>query len=142
MLQVRDLMSTELFTLQTTDSLWAARSMMSLARIRHIPIVDEKGWFKGLLTHRDILSAAVSQFAEIDMEEREEIEEGIPLCEIMRTEVTTVPSDMSLKQAAKELLDHHYGCLPVVDDGLLVGIITEADFLRLTINLMDAVDTE
>jgi CBS domain-containing membrane protein len=38
------------------------------------------------------------------------------------------------------LLEHKYGCLPVVDGKKLVGIITEADFLRLTISLMDAIE--
>jgi CBS domain-containing membrane protein len=43
-----------------------------------------------------------------------------------------------LRQAAQLLLDHKYGCLPVLDNKNLVGIITEADFLRLTISLFDS----
>jgi CBS domain-containing membrane protein len=140
MLTVSDLMTRETFTLRESDSLKTARSMMSLARIRHIPIVDEELGFIGLVTHRDILSATISKFAEVDKRTRDEIDEGIPVSEIMRTDVTVIPPDTNLRDAAEVLLNHKYGCLPVVEDGLLVGILTEADFLKLAIRLMEAMD--
>ncbi|MCA1944097.1 MAG: CBS domain-containing protein [Desulfovibrio sp.] len=140
MLTVGDLMTTELFTLKRTDSLRTARSMMTLARIRHIPVVDDHNVFLGLVTHRDILSATISQFAEVDKSVQEEIDAGIPLNEIMRRDVTTVSSQTSLRVAAELLLNHKYGCLPVVEDKVLRGIITESDFLKLTIRLMDTME--
>ncbi len=60
----------------------------------------------------------------------------------MRTDIATVNEDTHLKEAAQILLNHKYGCLPVVHKGELTGIVTEADFLRLTITLMDALDEE
>lgn len=141
MLKVSDMMTHELFTLRSGDSLKTARQMMNLARIRHIPIVDEAGKFIGLLTHRDILAATISRFAEVDRVTQDEIEAGIPVSEIMRTDVTTVTADTKLRDAAEILLAHKYGCLPVTDRGTLTGIITEADFLKLTISLMDAVES-
>jgi len=56
----------------------------------------------------------------------------------MRRDVVTVSPELSLREAAEILLGNKYGCLPVVEDGLLVGILTEADFLKLTIDLMDS----
>lgn len=138
MLKVKDMMTSELFSLKTTDTLRTARSMMSLARIRHIPIVDKGGLFIGLLTHRDILQASISRFAEVDRTVQDEIDAGIPISAIMRTDVTAITPDMDVRDAAEILLNHKYGCLPVVEDSKLVGIITEADFLKLTISLMDA----
>jgi CBS domain-containing membrane protein len=114
--------------------------MMSLARIRHIPIVGKDMEFLGLLTHRDILAATLSQFAEVDKRTRDEIDAGIPVLEVMRHDVTIVPPGMMLRDAADILLNHKYGCLPVVEDGILRGIITEADFLKLTIRLMEALE--
>ncbi|MFV0347528.1 MAG: CBS domain-containing protein [Halodesulfovibrio sp.] len=140
MLYVSDLMSTNLFTLKQTDSLKTARSLMNLARIRHIPIVDEPGYFLGLLTHRDLLSSTVSRFAEVGQDVQDEIDAGIPVSEIMRTDVLTVTPDTRLRSAAEILFNHKYGCLPVVEKDRLVGILTEADFLKLTITLMDAVE--
>jgi CBS domain-containing membrane protein len=137
---VHDIMTREVFTLRESDTLKTARSMMSLARIRHIPIVNDRMEFQGLVTHRDILGATISRFADIDRETQDEIDSGIPIAEIMRTDVTEVSPDLPLRDAAELLLAHKYGCLPVLEDGILVGILTEADFLKLTIRLMDALD--
>lgn len=140
MLLVKNMMTTELFTLKMTDTLKTARSMMSLARIRHIPIIGKGNVFIGLLTHRDILQASISRFAEVDSSVQDEIDAGIPVAEIMRTDVTKVHPEMNVRDAAEILLHHKYGCLPVVHDSQLVGIVTEADFLKLTISLMDALN--
>uniref|UniRef100_A0A7C4EJM3 CBS domain-containing protein n=1 Tax=Fundidesulfovibrio putealis TaxID=270496 RepID=A0A7C4EJM3_9BACT len=138
MLTVGDLMTTKLFTLLESDTLYTAKQIMEMARIRHVPIVDAKDSFIGIITHRDMLEIAVSKLSGIDAFEQDELDAGIPLREIMRTDVATVNADTLLRDAAQTLLEHKYGCLPVVDGKRLVGIITEADFLRLTISLMDA----
>lgn len=140
MMKVKDIMTTPVFSLKETDSLHSARSTMAVQRIRHIPITTVDNAFIGLITHRDILSATISQLAELDPETQKEIDAGIPLHEIMRTDIKTVDIDDSLKEAAQILLNHKYGCLPVVTKNELVGILTEADFLRLTITLMEALD--
>lgn len=57
----------------------------------------------------------------------------------MQTDVVTVPPSMMLRDAAEILLHNKYGCLPVLEGERLVGIVTEADFLKLTISLLDAV---
>lgn len=142
MLKVKDIMTTDIFTLKETDSLALARSVMNLARIRHIPIVTEDMKFKGLLTHRDILGATVSKLAELDSQTQEELDMGIPVMEIMNPNVKTISGNVSLRDAASILLKHKFGCLPVVEKGILVGIITEADFLNLTISLLDALQRE
>ena len=142
MFQVKNIMTKDVFTLNQLESLSAAKDLMDLARIRHIPIVDDQGKFVGLLTHRDILAATISELAGIDRETQDEIESGIPIREIMQTDVVTVGAELSLKEAARLLLEEKYGCLPVVSEEKLCGIITEADFLRLTIDLMEAVEPE
>lgn len=138
MLTVRDLMSTQLFTLLESDSLYTAKQIMDMARVRHIPIVDGEGAFIGLITHRDLLALAVSILSEIEQNVQDELAATIPLREVMRTGVITLPPEARLRDAAQLMLDHKYGCLPVVTEGKLVGIITEADFVRLTVSLMDA----
>lgn len=141
MLTVGDLMTTQLFTLLESDSLYTAKQIMEMARVRHVPIVDAKDSFIGLITHRDMLAVAVSKLSDIDDSTQDELDAGTPLREIMRTDVATVSPDTLLRDAAQLLLEHKYGCLPVVEEEQkLVGIITEADFLRLTISLMDALE--
>jgi len=139
---VKDLMTKPVFSLRESDSLYNARSLMDLQRIRHIPIVTVDNTFTGLITHRDILSATISQLAKLDPETQKEIDSGIPIREIMRTDIATVNEETPLKEAAQILLNHKYGCLPVLNNGELSGIVTEADFLRLTITLMDALNEE
>ena len=69
-----------------------------------------------------------------------DLDEGIKARDIMNCDACTVTPDTGLKDAANTLLRHKYGCLPVLDGRRLVGMLTEADFLRLTIHLLDAVD--
>jgi len=140
MLTTRDLMSEDLIDLHDTDSLLMAKQTMEDARIRHLPIIDASGAFVGLLTHRDLLAASVSRLAEIDSETQEEIYSGIPVKEVMRTDVALASPDLPLRQAAEVLLTQKYGCLPVVESGKLVGILTASDFIRLSLELMDALE--
>ena len=132
MIYVSDLMTSRVFTLRRTDTLQDVRSLMQLAKIRHIPVTEDGDRFVGLLTHRDLLG-----YAEINREEQEEIESSILVGDIMQTDVRTVAPDTLLREAAEILYRNKYGCLPVLDgDNKLVGIITEADFLRLAIALL------
>lgn len=140
MIYAKDLMITELFTLNENDTLALARSLMGLARIRHIPIVRGDMQFVGLVTHRDILEATVSRFADIDAATQADIDKGIPIAAIMQKGVKTITPETPVIEAAKMLYANKYGCLPVLEGEKLVGIITEADFLRLTITLLDPMD--
>jgi len=140
MLTTRDLMTEDLISLRDTDSLLAAKKAMEDAHIRHLPIIDAAGAFVGLLTHRDMLAASVSRLAEIDDDTQEEIYSGIPIREVMRADVAMATPDLPLRQAAEVLLTQKYGCLPVVESGKLVGILTSSDFIRLSLELMDALE--
>ena len=140
MLTTRDLMTEELIALRDEDSLLAAKQTMEDARIRHLPIVDAGGAFVGLLTHRDLLAASVSRLADIDTKTQEEIYDGIPIREVMRRDVAMATPELPLRQAAEVLLTQKYGCLPVVEGGKLVGILTASDFIRLSLELMDALE--
>lgn len=138
MFKVKDWMSSPVQALSDNDSLYTARELMDRLSIRHVPITDAQGNFIGLVTHRDMLSATISQLAELDPETQREIDSGIPLREIMATNTLTVSPDEPIKDAAQVLLNNKYGCMPVVEGAQLIGILTEADFLKLTIALMDA----
>ncbi len=140
MLTTRDLMTEDIIALRDTDSLLEAQKAMEQARIRHLPIIDAAGAFVGLLTHRDILAASVSRLAEIDRDTEHEIYAGIPISEVMRADVAMAGPELPLRQAAEVLLTQKYGCLPVVESGKLVGILTASDFIRLSLDLMDALE--
>jgi CBS domain-containing membrane protein len=133
---VANLMSTDLVTLTEDETLAHAQRCMARGRIRHLPVVRDRT-LVGLLTHRDLLAASFSIFAEVDRDEQRRIFVTVPVVEAMHRDVVSVPPDMSVSEAAEILLDNKYGCLPVVGPaGELLGIVTEADFLRLTVRLL------
>lgn len=119
--KVEDFMSTAVITMKESDTLNAAQVEMRMAEIRHLPVVDVKGHVVGVLSDRDILR----NMTKIDGE-------PTPVTQIMSRRVRTVRPATPASEAATLLLEHKFGCLPVVgDDEQLVGIITETDFLRI-----------
>lgn len=135
MLKIKDIMTKDVFVLYEHDTLDLVRSLMEAEHIRHVPIIDREGNFAGLLTHRDLLSLTISRLAEIGRAEQDDLDRHIPINKVMRTDVVTADPDTDLSTALGVLLKHKYGCLPVVTNKKLVGIVTEADFLRLTYTL-------
>lgn len=133
---VRNIMSTNLVTLDEDESVDLAEKAMTYGRIRHLPVVDGER-LVGLVTHRDILRAQVSSLVALTPEERTEIKTSVPVREIMRQEIRTITPGTTVLEAARVLKENKYGCLPVVEEGKLVGIVTEADFIDLVINALE-----
>lgn len=140
MMHVADLMTPRPVTLCENETLGAARERMERMRIRHLPIVDRDGVFLGLLTHRDLLAFTISKLAGIDDAAQAEIDAGIVVSEVMRRDVAVASPGVGVRQAAQIMLDNKFGCLPVLEDDKVVGILTEADFLKLAIGLMDELE--
>ena len=135
-MKVAKIMSTDVITLIEDETLAHAKRCMDRGRIRHLPVIRERK-LVGLVTHRDLLAASFSIFAEVEPAEQRRIFVTIPVTEAMHRDVVTVGPNDSVADAARILLDNKYGCLPVVDDnGDLLGILTEADFLSLTVRLL------
>jgi CBS domain-containing membrane protein len=130
-LRVAQVMTRKVLSLAPEQSLPLAESIMEMHHIRHLPVVAEDGSLVGLVTHRDILRASISALAPLTRDERTSLELSIPASRIMQTNVWTVSSDTLAWNAARIMRDHRIGCLPVVDEKRLVGIVTEADLLVL-----------
>lgn len=139
MLSVAEIMTTEPITLSPDDSLHDARRLMSEHHIRHIPVVEEDGRVAGIVTQRDVLAAADSTLI-VSLEDAGPQEEYIALSSFMTMDVHTVDEHASLRGTALYLQKNKVGCLPVVRDGRLVGIITDSDFVAVAINLMEQLE--
>ena len=135
-LKVNDLMSADVVTLEEDETLQLAETAMRHGRIRHLPVV-KRGMLVGLVTHRDILKAQVSTLADLSPEERADFKLAIPAKQIMATDVQTIGPDEPVLEAARILKANKFGCLPVVEKGKLVGILTEADFIELVIRALE-----
>lgn len=118
-----------------------AEDVMEFKHVRHLPVIDESRRVVGLVSHRDLLAAQVSTRSGLTREERRAAQEEVRVDQIMTRDVLTIQPDVNASIAAAALLDHKYGCLPVTDEvGMLVGIITEHDFLRFATQVLESSD--
>jgi CBS domain-containing membrane protein len=129
-MHVRDHMTAKVFTIRMDKKLLAVEEIMGWAHIRHVPVVDEKGKLVGLVSQRDVLRATLSDLASTQVDRRNQLGH-VTLAQVMRREVLTIGPDEDVQMAARLMRQHKYGCLPVVDDSRLVGIITEHDLLAV-----------
>jgi CBS domain-containing membrane protein len=140
MFNVVDIMTTELHTLTPDDSMRDARKLMAEHNIRHIPIVEGNQRLVGLLSQRDVLAAADSSLL-AHADEADSVESHIAVSSVMTKDPATIDEHASLRGAALYLQKHRIGCLPVVKDRALVGIITDSDFVAIAINLMEQIES-
>ena len=137
MITINEFMTTDPCTLRDTDTINEARQIMTEKHIRHIPVTDSDNHVLGLVTQRDVLAATEPVLLSSDTSDSVEAKADTRLSEIMIRNVRVVHQSDSLRQAALYLQAHKYGCLPVVSDDCLVGIITDSDFIAIAINLLE-----
>jgi CBS domain-containing membrane protein len=127
----RDLMTRQILTIGPDDPILMLEEHMESFRFRHLPVV-EGDVLVGLISHSDLLHASSSRLSANANEENEIIHQ-LPAWRIMRQGLVTVRPMDPLERVAALLWETRVGCLPVTEeDGTLVGIITEGDFVRLT----------
>ncbi len=136
--RVRDLMTTKLVTVRPHTDLAAADAVMQLKRLRHLPVV-EGDRLKGLVTHSNLLQAQVSSTMGLTPREVAKFEQRIRAEDVMGKDIQTVHPDLSISEAGKIMLDSKFGCLPVIEDEKLVGIITGADLLKFLLNILERI---
>ena len=139
MLTVAEIMTREPYTLGPDDSLANARQLMAEHHIRHIPIVSPEGSLIGVVTQRDVLAAGGAGPAARD-EDTNAAKETVPLSSIMTTPVQSVDEQAGLRGTAIHLQKNRLGCLPVLRNDQLVGIITDSDFIAIAITLREQIE--
>lgn len=122
MIQVLELMTSNVLTLRENASVGRAHAEMKLGRIRHFPVVDRRGVVVGVVSSLDIAKA-------LAVEGRGR---AVPVREVMSRFLHSVSEDLPAHEAARLMRVKKIGSLPVVNDnGTLVGILTESDFLEI-----------
>lgn len=140
MITVAEFMTSDVLALSPSDSLFDAHRLMLEKKIRHVPVVDGEGRLLGLFTHRDLLAISDSALSSETKEERDRREQQVPLADVMNTHLETTDEHCSLRVAALRMQKHKYGCLPVVRDRRLVGIITDTDYVAIAIDLLEQIE--
>ena len=126
---VRDIMSRNVTTLGRNDKLSAVGDLMKIDRIRHMPILDEQGSAVGIVSQRDLFLSALVRALGFGTSAAEKVLDSLLVKEVMTQNVITTTPDTPLPAAAQVMCDKKVECLPVVDGGRLVGILTEGDFV-------------
>ena len=126
---VREIMMGSPVTLKPEDTLDLANDVISLGRIRHIPVVD-KSRLVGILTERDLIGATAAQIFGLKHKSKSALLKSVLIKEVMKKRVITTGPDTPIKEVAHLMADKKIGCLPVVSEGMVVGLVTTTDILR------------
>ncbi len=127
--RVRDIMQTKPVTISATERLSTVEDIMTLGRVRHMPVV-QGGKLAGVVSERDLLRASLSALAGHHLAERRAFLNVVEIKRVMSAPPIVVAPELSIEQAALIMAENKIGCLPVVADDKLLGILTETDVLR------------
>jgi acetoin utilization protein AcuB len=133
-MRVRDLMSAKPITVDPETPMLDARQRMAEARIRHLVVV-EGSRVAGIVTDRDIRLNLPSPATSLSVWEMNALLAKLTVGEVMSRAVIVIDSDRPAAEAARIMIDHKIGALPVMDGGRLTGIVTESDFVRAVAEL-------
>jgi CBS domain-containing protein len=131
-MRVQDIMSGQVTTIAPSESCLDAVVRMQRIRARHLPVVNREGALVGIVTDRDLRHHLFSRraFEALGSTRIDVLLDRVHVAEIMSTALVTATPDMSLIEAAATMRAQKVGALPVVEQGRIVGILTETDLLR------------
>ena len=133
---VADIMTKKVVSIGQTASLYEAQQLMRQHDIRHIPVLDPQGRLVGMLSQKAMLNSAFAIVEQSGASALSQRQQQISVASIMDTQVKTIPVDTSLVAVGQYFILHKHGCLPVVDDQQLCGIISSMDFVKLSVALL------
>ena len=123
---VEQFMSKDLFTVRPEDVIDLAANLMSWKHIRHVPVEDDAGNLVGIISHRDLMKLFAEKQTEV-----------MAVRDVMKTDLMTIAPETSSLEALNLMRENDIGCLPVVKDNKLVGLITAYDFLTISTKLFE-----
>ena len=132
----KDIMVTDVLYCTEEDSLTFAHNMLRDKHIRHLPVVSsQSGDYIGLITQKVVLKQAFLAMG--SGKEGASLMPDVKVKDVMVNDVETVQPQLPLVNAGNYFVDSKHGCLPVVVNGKLEGIITSADFVKLAVTLLN-----
>jgi acetoin utilization protein AcuB len=132
---VSDWMTTKVFTVKQNDNISDAIKLLKEKKVKHLPVVENGDKVVGILSDRDIKDYTPSKVSTFDIHELNYILFTTKVAKIMVKNVITAVPDMPIEEAAMVMYDKNIGCLPVVDKGKLIGIISDKDLFRVLVDI-------
>jgi acetoin utilization protein AcuB len=133
-------MSRNPVTISTDAPITEALKVMRMHSVRRLPVLDKSGRMVGIVSEKDLLYASPSSASSLSIYEMHYMISQLKVTEVMTTDVTTISPDTPLEEAARIMADNKIGGLPVLQDGHLVGIITETDIFKVFLEMLGARD--
>lgn len=132
---VSDWMTKKVYTINPESPLSDAIKLLREKEIKHIPVVDKKNRVTGILSDRDIKEYTPSKATTLDIYELHNVLLETRITEVMKKKVVTVRPGLPIEEAAMLMYDKNIGCLPIVKDDKLVGIISDRDLFRVLVDI-------
>lgn len=131
-----EIMTRDPRTLRAHDTLLTAMTLLREHRVRHIPIVDDERRLLGIVTDRDVKRATPSAILGGQRAQWEEVVTKTTLDRVMTKEPITGWPIMPFKEALRRFVADRIGCIPVVESGRLVGIVTSHDMFKAVLEAL------
>ncbi len=127
---VKEIMSKKLVTVSPTERIVHARRQMLEAHVGRVPVVDD-GELVGMITSKDLMRAFIDFRKKVPEKYQKSQIKELLVEDIMSTKPTFVSKDMSITEVSELIMETGFNGLPVVEDGEVIGIITQTDILKL-----------
>jgi acetoin utilization protein AcuB len=127
---VKDRMTPDPITITTETSLKDALELVRSKAFRHLPVLDEDGMLVGIVTEKSLVYASPTPSTTLSVFEVDYVLSRTKIGQVIQGSVITVGPDLPIEEAARVMIDHRIGCLPVVEDQKLIGIISDTDIFR------------
>ncbi len=127
--KVGDLMTREVLRVEQNQKLSTADDVMRLGHVRHVLVVDEEGALQGVVSQRDLFLGGLLRALGYGSRAKEQALDSLRVKDAMKAEPITTTADASIESAARLMAEKKIGCLPVLEAGRIVGILTEGDFV-------------
>ncbi len=137
---VKDRMTRDPITINSDMPVSEALNLMNERRIRRLPIMNKEGYLEGIVSKEDLLQASPSSATSLSIHEIGYLLSKLKVAEIMTQKVVTIEVDAPIEEAALLMSDSKIGGLPVMQDGKMVGIITETDVFKVMLEMLGARD--
>lgn len=125
-------------TVSPDESIASTLERMRREKVHRFPVVNKKGEMVGIVTHKDLLYASPSSVTSLNVWEVTYLLNQVKVREAMTKDVVTVDEDCPIEDAARLMQDNTISSLPVMRNGLIVGIITESDIFKIFLELLMA----
>jgi len=132
---VSDWMTKKVYTVTPDDNISTAIKLLKEKKIKHLPVVKNDSAIVGILSDRDIKDYTPSKVTTFEIRELNYILFTTKVKEIMVKKVITASPTMAIEEAAMIMYDNNIGCLPVVENNKLTGIISDKDLFRVLVDI-------